>query len=127
MISPADIKKLIREAGQRLTLETRAVGDRLTLNVEYGYTSQPATSTKKLHGYVYSPSVKERPIIGATFLEGDAMAVISAVGVSKEAFTPGCILIADGRRYVVAYAGETKHQTTVLFHRLQLTPEDKTQ
>lgn len=127
MIDPSVLKKLIGEAGQDLRLETRATGDRPTLNTEYGYSSQPTTTTIKLHGYVYSPTAKERPIIGATFLEGDAMAVISSLGVGQELFTPGCILIADGRRYSVAYAGATKHRSTILFHRLQLTPEARTQ
>lgn len=127
MITASIVKKLIGEAGQDLRLETRITGDRPTLNTEYGYSSQPTTTTIKLHGYVYSPTAKERPIIGATFLEGDAMAVISSPGVGKDLFTPGCILIADGRRYAVAYAGATKHRSNTIFHRLQLTPEDRTQ
>lgn len=126
MIDPSGIKKLIGEAGQDLKLETRSTGDRATLNTQYGYSSPPTVTTIKLNGYVYSPTAKERPMIGATFLEGDAMAVISSPGVGQELFTPGCILIADGRRYSVAYAGATKHRSTILFHRLQLTPEART-
>jgi hypothetical protein len=126
MINPSDIRKLIREAGQVLSLETRAIGDRPTINVEYGFVTQPVTSSIKLTGYVYAPSAKERPMIGATFLEGDAIGIVSSLGVGRELFTPSCILIADGRRYTVAYGAEVRHRSIVLFHRLLLTPEVKT-
>jgi hypothetical protein len=126
MLDPYHVSNLIEQTGQILTLETY-LNDRPVIDAEYGIISKPKAKVLKILGYVYSPSAKERPTFGATFLDGDVVGIISAVGVTKSSFTPNCILIADGRRYAVSYGAEIKNRSVVLFHRLHLTPEVRTQ
>ena len=127
MIHPAIIKRLIREAGQILLLEIRSENNRPVLNPVFGTIANPETQTIELCGYIYSPSSRERPMFGGTFLEGDMIGIILAEKVTKETFSPNCILIADGRRYSVSYGADIRQRSKILYHRINLSPESRTQ
>jgi hypothetical protein len=121
-ITPDDIVDLINEAGQSLILE---IPNRTPLPIDTRFgaaTTRPSTN-REVRGYLYSPKINQIPLTGTSAKSGEVIAIVFARGIVPEDFTPGCILIGNGKRYRVALGMELRHRATLLAYELKLTPE----
>ena len=122
-ITHDDILDLINEAGQSLFLE---IPNRSPLQIDTRYGSTPArlAVNREVMGYIYSSKINQIPITGTVAKTGEVIAIVFAKGLTRADFTPGCVLIGDGRRYRVALGMELRHRATLLAYELKLTPEE---
>ena len=122
-IDHEDVLDLISEAGQTLALETPDLTP-TPIDQRYGSPATRAVTTQMLQGYIYSEKIKANPMDGAATLTGAVIAIVSAKGVIRSDFAPGCVLIADDRRYRVEIGSELKHRNLLLAFQLKLTSEE---
>lgn len=127
LIQQNTVNGLILEAGQAITLERPSL-QKQSIDTLYGSTPRRAIETLIVHGYCYSDNVSSGTMNGASTTDGITKAVISAKSengpIAQSDFTPGCVLVWNGRRYRVSYGLELRHQQHLLAHRLELTPEE---